>query len=152
MDSKNLQIQQLDKRIQLFAQAQKYPNPNTGWIRAIRSALGMTLLQLANKLSITKQGAKEVELREQEGAITLKSLRETARAMDMELVYGFVPIDGSLEKHIEKKAYKLAKRIVMRTSNNMKLEDQENSTERIQKAIEERAALIKQELPKSLWD
>jgi predicted DNA-binding mobile mystery protein A len=152
MDNKKLQIQQLDKRIQLFAQAQKYPTPNTGWIRSIRSALGMTLLQLANKLSITKQGAKEVELREQEGAITLKSLRETARAMDMELVYGFVPIEGSLEKHVEKKAYKLAKKIVMRTSNNMKLEDQENSTERIKKAIEERTALIKQELPKSLWD
>lgn len=72
--------------------------------------------------------------------------------MDMELVYGFVPIEGSLEKHLEKKAVELAKRIVLRTSNNMKLEDQENSTERIQKAIEERTTLIKQELPESLWD
>jgi predicted DNA-binding mobile mystery protein A len=112
----------------------------------------MTLLQLANKLSITKQGASEIELREKEGAITLKSLRETARAMDMELVYGFVPIEGTLDKHIEKKANTLAKHIVLRTSNNMKLEDQENSKERIQKAIKERTALIKQELPKSLWD
>jgi predicted DNA-binding mobile mystery protein A len=152
MDKKRLQIQQLDKRINLFAQAQLYPNPATGWIRAIRSALGMTLLQLANKLSITKQGAKEIELREQEGAITLKSLRETARAMDMELVYGFVPTAGSLDKHIEKKASELATSIVLRTSHTMRLEDQENSDVRIQKAIEERTALLKQELPKSLWD
>ena len=152
MDKKKLQIQQLDKRMKLFAQAQKYPTPSTGWVRAIRMALGMTLQQLANKLSITKQGAKEVELREKEGAITLKSLRETARAMNMELVYGFVPIEGSLDKNIEKKAHELAKSIVLRTSNNMKLEDQENSKERIQKAIEERTTSILQELPKSLWD
>jgi hypothetical protein len=33
MDNKKLQIQQLDKRMKLFAQAQKYPIPTTGWIR-----------------------------------------------------------------------------------------------------------------------
>jgi hypothetical protein len=34
----------------------------------------------------------------------------------------------------------------------MKLEDQENSQERIEKAIEERATVIKPEMPKALWD
>jgi hypothetical protein len=34
----------------------------------------------------------------------------------------------------------------------MKLEDQENSKERIEKAIEERAMVIKIEMLKSLWD
>ncbi|MCC5925514.1 MAG: mobile mystery protein A [Bacteroidetes bacterium] len=152
MDKKKIQIQQLDRRIHILAQAKIYPAPATGWIRAIRLALGMTLLQLANKLSMTKQGAREIELREKEGSITLKSLRETARAMDMELVYGFVPLEGSLDNHIDKKAHELATRIVLRTSNNMKLEEQENSKERILKAIEERTDLIKKELPKSLWD
>lgn len=152
MDNKKLQIQHLEKRIELFSQAKKLPNPSTGWIRATRLALGMTMQQLANKLLITKQSVQEIELREKEGAITLKSLRETAKALDMELVYGFVPKDGSLEKYIEKKAHALARKIVTRTSNTMKLEDQENPIERIEKAIEERTARIKQELPKSLWD
>ena len=34
----------------------------------------------------------------------------------------------------------------------MKLEDQENSKERIEQAIRERAFEIKNELPKILWD
>jgi len=34
----------------------------------------------------------------------------------------------------------------------MKLEDQSNSKKRIQKAIEERTASLKSEMPKILWD
>ena len=152
MDIKKLQIDQLESRIQLFSPTRQLPNPPTGWIRAIRLALGMSLQQLANKLSKTKQSVQEIEIREKEGAITLKTLRETARALDMELVYGFVPNEGSMEAYIDRKARKMAEKIVFRTSNTMKLEDQENTRERIKRAVEERTALIKQELPKSLWD
>ncbi len=152
MNTKRLQIHQLEKRIEKFAQCQDYPNPPTGWIRAIRTALGMTLEQLANKLSITKQSVRETELREMEGSITLKNLRETANALDMDLVYGLVPKERSLEKHIEKKARKLARNIVHRTSNNMKLEGQENTKERIQMAIKEHTEELIKEIPKSLWD
>ncbi len=152
MNKQKLQLEQLESKMKLFSTVRQLPNPPTGWVKAIRLALGMSLKQLANKLSITKQSVQEIETREKEGTITLKSLRETARALDMELVYGFVPKDGSLEKYIEKKARSLAEKIVFRTSNTMKLEDQENSTQRIKKAVEERTSLIKQELPKALWD
>lgn len=101
---------------------------------------------------MTKQSVQEIETREKEGAITLKSLRETARALDMELVYGFIPKDGSLDKYIENKARLMAEKIVSRTSNTMKLENQENTKQRIKKAVEERTVIIKQELPKALWD
>ncbi len=152
MNKKKLQIEQLESRIRLFSPTRQLPNPPTGWVRATRLALGMSLQQLANKLAITKQSVQEIEIREKEGAITLKSLRETARALDMELVYGLVPNDRSLEKYIEKKARSLAEKIVSRTSNTMKLEDQENTNQRIKNAIEERTVIIKQELPKALWD
>jgi predicted DNA-binding mobile mystery protein A len=112
----------------------------------------MTMQQLANRISITKQSVLEIEQREKDGTISLKSLRETARALDMELVYGFVPKDGSLDALIERKARELAIKIVSRTSNTMKLEDQENSEKRLKKAIEERTLLLKQETPKVLWD
>jgi len=152
MDKKKLQIEQLESRIKLFSPTRQLPNPPTGWVKAIRLALGMSLQQLANKLGMTKQSVQEIETREKEGAITLKSLRETARALDMELVYGFVPKEGTLEKYIDSKARSLAEKIVSRTSNTMKLENQQNTNERIKKAIEERTMLIKQELPKTLWD
>jgi hypothetical protein len=93
-----------------------------------------------------------MERREKDGAITIKSLREIGLAMDLQLVYGFVPIDGSLDALIEKKANEIATHIVMRTANTMQLEDQSNSKERIAAAIKERATAIKQEMPKILWD
>lgn len=112
----------------------------------------MTMEQLAKKLGVSKQNISRVEKREQEGALTIAKLREVAAAMDMQLVYGLVPKEKSLDAYIDRKARELAKQIISRTSNTMKLEDQENSEERIQKAIEERVAEIKRELPKSLWD
>lgn len=93
-----------------------------------------------------------METREKEGRITLNSLRETADALDMQLVYGFVPKDGTIEALIERKARELAIQIVSRTSTTMKLEDQGNSEERLKKAIDERTAIIKNELPKVLWN
>ena len=104
------------------------------------------------KLSITKQAASALEKWEENGTISLKSLWEVARALDMKLVYGFVPNDSSLDVLIERKAKALATEIMLRTSNSMKLEDQENSMERIEKAIEERTAAIKHEMPKMLWN
>ncbi len=101
---------------------------------------------------MTRQGVLDFEKREQEGAVSLKSLREAARALDMQLVYGFIPNDGSLDALIDRKAKELATQIVLRTSNSMKLEDQENTKQRIEKAIKERAAELKYEMPKTLWD
>lgn len=135
-----------------FAVLKNIVVPATGWIKAIRTGLGMSMEQLGNKLSITKQGIRDIENREKEGSITIKSLKELGRALDMHLVYGFVPNDGSLDDLIERRATELATRIVMRTSNTMKLEDQENSKRRLKKAIKERAADIKNEMPKILWD
>lgn len=152
MSKKSLQIQQLNSKMLAFASLQKVAPPPTGWIKAIRNAIGMSMLQLGKRLSITKQSVQDIERREKDGSISIKALRETARALDMQLIYGFVPNDGSLEALIDRKAKELATQIVQRTSNSMKLEDQENSKQRIEKAIEERAAIIKNEMPKTLWD
>ena len=53
---------------------------------------------------------------------------------------------------IEKRAIEIAKDIVMRTSNTMMLEEQENSKARIEKAIKNRAEEIRIKMPKYLWD
>ena len=79
-------------------------------------------------------------------------MQEIAKAIDMQFVYGFVPDAGSLDQMIEMRALEMATKIVQRTSNTMKLEDQENSKERIEKAIKERAAEIMNKTPKILWD
>lgn len=152
MNKNKLQLEQLDRKLKVFDAATIVTPPPTGWLKAIRLSLGMSLQQLANKLSITKQSVQEIETREKEGSITIKSLKEAANAIDMQLVYALVPKDGTLDNLIERKAKELAKRIVSRTSNTMKLEDQENSKERLKKAVEERTTIIKNEMPKTLWD
>ena len=152
MNKNKLQLKQLDAKIRVYTPVAQVVVPPTGWIKAIRLALGMSLQQLANRISITKQSVLEMERREIDGSISLKSLREIAKSLDMELVYGFVPKDGSLDLLIERKAKELATQIVARTSNTMKLEDQENSEERLREAIEERTILLKNENPKVLWN
>ncbi|MFZ4400616.1 MAG: mobile mystery protein A [Bacteroidales bacterium] len=152
MKKNKLQIEQLDAKIKVFTPITKVVIPPTGWIKAVRLALGMSQQQLANRILITKQSVQEMEQREKDGSISLKSLKEVARALDMELVYGFVPKDGSLDALIDRKARELATKIVSRTSNTMKLEDQENSENRLNNAIEERTNMLKHEMPKILWD
>ena len=147
-----LQIEQLDNKMEAISVLEKIAMPSTGWLNAIRTGLNMSLRQLGNRLKITPQSMKEIEQREKEGSLTIKGLQDAAHALDMKLVYGLIPKDGSLEELIDKKAKELATKIVMRTSDSMKLEDQENSERRLQKAIEERANELKRDLPKILWD
>jgi predicted DNA-binding mobile mystery protein A len=152
MSKKSLQLQQLNSKLLGFASLGQSTMPPTGWIKAIRTALGMSMQQLGNKMKISKQGILDIEKREKDGAITIKSLREIASAMDMQLVYGFLPNDGSIDALIERRATEIATQIVLRTANTMKLEDQANSIKRIEEAIKERTVAIINEMPKMLWD
>ena len=147
-----LLLQQTDKKTQAFKELKSITIPTKGWINTFRTAIKMSLRQLGNRLHIAPQSVKEIEEREANGTITLKSLRDVANALDMQLVYGFVSKHESLEQMIEKRAKELAKEIVMRTHNTMTLEAQENSAERIEQAIAQKTAEIKYEMPKYLWD
>jgi len=152
LQSKTLLIEQLDKKIKAFQLSAKVIPPALGWVKSIRTTLGISLKQLSKKMNITKQSLQEIEMRENKGSVTLKTLKEVAQALDMQLVYGFVPKDGSLETLIERKAKELALKIVSRTEHSMKLENQTVDANRIKKALQERIELIKKEMPKTLWD
>jgi predicted DNA-binding mobile mystery protein A len=152
MNKRMLEVAHLEQKLSELEASRNVSVPSAGWLRLVRQSLGMTLQQVADKLGVTKQSVREMESRELTGAITLKRLREAAEAMEMNLVYGFVPKDGSVENLIERKARELATEIVERASVTMRLEDQENAPERIQRAIEERADELRRRLPKMLWD
>ena len=119
MDKNLLQIQQLNHKMQVAAALKKITPPPIGWIKAIRTALGMSLQQLDNKISITKQSLQDIERREKDSSITLKTLKEAAIALDMEFVYVFVPKDGSLNNLIDRKAKELATKIILRCPGNL---------------------------------
>jgi len=150
--NRRLQIEQLDKKLGRLRVLKEIELPPNGWINAIRIALNMSLVQLGKKLGITSVSVKEMEGREQNMSITLKKLIEAGEALDLQFVYGFVPKHGSIEKMIETRARAVAHDVVLRTSQTMKLEDQENSQARLQNAIRERAETIRREMPRYLWD
>lgn len=147
-----LLIEQLDSKLMCFREVEDVISPSVGWIKSIRTALKMSLRQLGGRLNISPQAVRNMEKREAEGTITLNTLKELAFALDMRFVYGFIPKDGSIEQMIEKRAKEIAIEIVSRTNTTMTLEDQQNSKERIKKAIEQKAEEIKYEMPKYLWD
>lgn len=147
-----LMIEQMDKKMALFTKVAQVDTPAKGWIQAIRMTLKMSLRQFGERMKITSPSVRELEQREALGTISLKSLREAAQALDMRLVYGFVPKEESLSAMVDKQALRVARKIVMRTDNTMKLEDQSVSKQRVEKAVRDLAEEIKREMPRYLWD
>lgn len=153
MRNKNkLLIEQLDQKLKSFQKTETILVPDKGWINTIRTTLNMTMAQLGSKLNVTRQGIKRIEESEAKGSISINSLKEVGEALDLKFVYGFVPKDGTIDNLIKSRAEKLAKKIVLRTNQNMKLENQGISDKKIKQSIIDLATEIKREMRKSLWD
>ena len=151
-NKKHLLIEQLDQKLESFKGSAMILVPTKGWVNTIRTTLNMTREQLGAKLKMTKGAIQKIEEREASGQITINKLKDVGQALDLKFVYGFVPNDGSFDNLISIKAEKLARKIVMRTNQNMKLENQGIGDEKINKTIKDLANEIKREVRKSLWD
>ncbi|ADV50471.1 mobile mystery protein A [Cellulophaga algicola DSM 14237] len=151
-NKKKLLIEQLDQKLANFKAAGMVLIPQKGWVNTIRTTLNMTRDQLGTKLNLTKGAIQKIEEREATGQITINKLKDVGNALNMKFIYGFIPKDGTIESLVNLKAEKLARKIVLRTNQNMKLEDQGIGDEKINKTIKELAGEIKREMKKSLWD
>ena len=151
-NKKKLLIEQLDQKLANFKDAGMVLVPLKGWVNTIRTTLNMTRDQLGTKLDLTKGAIQKIEEREATGQITINKLKDVGNALNMRFVYGYIPKDGTIESLVNLKAEKLARKIVLRTNQNMKLEDQGIGDEKIAKTIKELANEIKREMKKSLWD
>ncbi len=151
-NQRKLLIEQLDRKLKPFSGCELVIVPNNGWINTIRTTIKMTLEQLGNKLHMTKQGVKRIEESEAAGTITINSLKEVGNALEMKLVYGFIPNDGSVDSLLDRKSRILAEKIILRTNHNMMLENQEIDKTNLRNAIEELSKEIKLELQKAIWN
>jgi predicted DNA-binding mobile mystery protein A len=151
-NKKKLLIEQLDQKLTNFKDAGMVLVPQKGWVNTIRTTLNMTRDQLGTKLDLTKGAIQKIEEREATGQITINKLKDVGNALNMKLIYGFIPKYGTIESLINLKAEKLARKIVLRTNQNMKLEDQGISEDKIDDSIKDLANEIKREMRKSLWD
>lgn len=151
-NQRKLLLEQLDRKLKPFYGTEMTIIPDNGWINTIRTTINMTLEQLGEKLKMTKQGVKRIEESEAAGTITIKSLKEVGNALEMRFVYGFVPIDGSIDSLLDRKSRILAEKIILRTNHNMMLEDQEIEKGNLKNAIDDLSQEIKFELKRIIWD
>lgn len=108
----------------------------------------MTQADLAQRMGITRQAVSNLEQREVDGAVTLKGLREAARAMGGELVYAIVP-ERPISETLEQRAYRIARQMTRSVHHTMRLEDQETDVDLDARTREIARTLL--ETPSRLW-
>lgn len=122
---KELMISQLDDALETFRQAASSRRPDSGWIKAIREAVGMTKAQLAQRVHLSPSTVNTLERSEARGSITLESLEKLARGMDCRLVYAIVPNrERTLEQLVRDRAELVARLQHTRVAHTMRLEEQ----------------------------
>ncbi|WP_291515372.1 mobile mystery protein A [Bdellovibrio sp. ArHS] len=125
--------------------------PKYGWVKEIREALGMTMQDLGTRLGVIKQRIERIEKDEVAGKVTLQTLRDTAEALDCELVYFLVPKGQGLQKLLETQALKAAREIVKDTEHTMGLEEQDTSRQSQQHLVESVAAELLLKEDRKIW-
>ena len=145
-----LQRNQLDERLNRLRKTLP-EEPRTGWIRAIKSALNMSAVQLSKRLGISRQAIASYEKDEQAGSISLSTLRKVAAALNCKVVVTFVPQEP-LNKLIDDQAMKVAESIVSRVDLHMKMEKQGTSVAFRKRQIRQLADELVRNADKRIWD
>jgi predicted DNA-binding mobile mystery protein A len=144
----------VNQAVSQFGSLSMLPNrglPKEGWLRTVRTALGMSGTQLAKKLGVTKARVSKVERAEPYGSVTLNTVQVMAEAMDCKFVYAIVP-KQNVEDVIKARAVEKARAQVKAASTHMALEAQSLSQEQLEFEIERIAAQIMDKLPSDFWN
>lgn len=152
MKSKHRHImrEQLDSTFAQLSNIKGLQPPVKGWLRSIREALGMSGKQLGERMGVSQPRVVQLEKDEVSGAVTMKTMRHAAEALDCVFVYAVVP-RASLKETIRIQAYKVAEKRLSRTSHTMLLEDQQVSSEQRRKMLEAKIDDLAREMPKDFW-
>jgi predicted DNA-binding mobile mystery protein A len=113
----------LDVRMSRLGPPEKYTPPYTGWVRAIRDALGMSAMDLGQRMGVSGSAIGALERNERDGTARLDTLRRAASALDCTLVYAFIP-NSTLEHTRRHRAEQLARHQLSHVATTMALEDQ----------------------------
>jgi predicted DNA-binding mobile mystery protein A len=149
---KLLALDQLDKRLPRLRKAAQEINrqaPRGGWVKAIRSALGISERSFAKRLGVVSGSLQNLERNERSGSVTLESLRRAAEALDADLVYAIVP-RKALRAVISERARGLALERLKPIAQSMTLEDQSLSKKQFERQVDELARDLEKK-PTELW-
>jgi predicted DNA-binding mobile mystery protein A len=146
----NLKQRQLDAALTRWRTAELPARPPSGWIKAIREALGMSSAHLAKKLNLVPSTVLRLEASEADDTISLNSLRRVAEALDCELQYALVPRQ-SIAQTMESQANKVARERMAALAHTMALEAQATSNETVDTQVKELAESLLKGSRRTLW-
>lgn len=141
----------MDKKIQPWLLLRSEKAPPTGWLKAIRGALGISSRQLAQIMRIDSSAIIRLEEREPDQKITLELLNRAAQAMGCKVIYAIVPNDQneSLESIVDDRARKAAKELIQKVEHSMRLEDQGSPDSKTE--LEKLMQNLKEKMDPRIW-
>ncbi len=140
-DFSQLKLRQLDDTLACWRAADLPARPSSGWLKAVREALGMTATHVAGRLGVRTSTVTRLESSEADDTISLVTLRRAAEALGCELHYALVPRQ-SLADTLQARANSVAREQMAAISHTMGLEAQATSAQ----AIDEQTRALAQSL------
>ncbi len=147
------QRQIVQQKVNRFSRLNE-PPPPSGWVKAIRGSLGISIRQLADRVGVRHGSINQIEKREPKKRVTIESLEQVARAMDCKLVYAIIPQDSAdtLEDIIDRKAHEAAVKILKGVAHTMQLEAQGTSQKELEAEIKRVAKTLKEDGDSRIWN
>jgi len=147
----DLNLKQMEELLSPLLASVELTPPRGGWIKGIRTSLGMLTRQLAARLGLTPSAVSQMEDREVSGSITLAALEKAARAMNCNLVYALVP-RAPLSAIRKRQALATASEILGRVSHTMGLEAQTVASEKTDRMTHELAEELLRTWSSRIWE
>ncbi len=150
-DFQDLKRKQLDEKLILFRNESVPDLPRGGWVKTIRTALGMPSEVLGKRIGISQSAVIQLEASEDNNTISLSSLRKLADGLECDLVYALVP-RKSLNDIMKEQARRRAESMVKSVANSMELEGQNVSDQEQQRQIEATAKKLLLSPSTGFWE
>lgn len=146
MNARIIEIRALDRKTADLQSDKNIIPKGKSWIGTIREAIGMTALQLANRLGVTQPRISAMEKNEKN--MKISTMEKVAAAIDCDFVYYFKP-KTSFQDIVETHARQKAEAILKTVNLNMALEDQSIAAK---EAVDDMVSDFINNNTKQIWD
>jgi predicted DNA-binding mobile mystery protein A len=140
-----------EKKLKKWLPLRSDKRPPSGWVKAIRGALGLSTYQMGRLMGVNQATVTRLEQRERQGGATIEAIQKAAQAMNCKLIYAIVPNDEyrNLDAILNEKAEHLALKTLQRVDHSMSLENQGSGTSKTE--VQKLAKELKNAIDPRMW-
>jgi predicted DNA-binding mobile mystery protein A len=150
----SLKIQEeVSNQLKKLGNSTPWKIPRRGWVRTMRTALGMSSRQLAAHIGVKPPRVFEIEKDELRGVVTLNTMKRVAESMGCDFVYAFMPKNGeTIEGLMIERAEEILKGKFSVVEHTMALEQQAVKTDSTNAQRSEAIKNLVAKPPRWFWD